>query len=113
MKQNELSQLIKKELLNGCGLEKDSNWSIDYRFYSKELFRMEKEGNYYRIYGKSIEVVPVYRHNGSEEDVCMKIEIIDWEANSGKRHAQIKLNPHQKESTIIRKIHKFVEENYK
>lgn len=108
MTQLELANII-HNTLNEMLIE-DTKWHKDQyqkAYYSTTLFKITEE------WGKEVHVKPVYRSNGTEKDVSMIIETIEWNGMIGKIIAKIKITPAKKEETIAKKVRKFVEENYK
>ena len=136
MTQKELATLIQEtlaEMLTEKKVFRNAEFDDKIKYYVKdELFTIIEE-EYYNVFsesmmtrsfyeGKLVSTEPVYRHNGTNEDMSMDVEIEEWWYewykghrfnNSGKRIAKIRLSPKQKPETTVKKVRKFIEENYK
>ena len=119
MTREELKKVVDDELKQMNLISEVEPYGVSY--YSSDLFSKKEEhvvydgGDYYRtnLFGKNILVHTCYRRNGTDEDVNVKMIITNWNGISGKQIATIKLLSHHTEKTIIKKVRKFIEENYK
>lgn len=124
MTQKELANIINTALAKM--LIEDTSWHKDEmrgNYYTPEMCEITTEEHinmfskkmmtvtHYK--GKEVHVEPVYRKNGTDEDVSMRITIVDWDDHSGRTIAKIKITPAKKEETIIKKVQKFIADNYK
>ena len=131
MTQKELAKLIQNtlgEMLIEKPIFRNAEFNEMIRYYIDENLVTITETEYYNSFahgmmtrrevaGKIVETNPVYRRNGAEEDASVDVIITNWTAgkysNTGTRTVKIRLRPNQKPGTIVKKVRKFIEENYK
>ena len=101
-----------KEKLEDKGFEVEMN-SNDYAFATKDgkSWREEVKGySYTDFFGYTIGIRTVHRHNGTDENKSVDMEIVKWNRGFGRRIAKERLNVNFSEKQIDNRINKIVEQ---
>ena len=112
MKVNELMNKVMNEL-------EAKGFEVNFANGDTRQARAEKDGkserrpvdgySFTHLYGYQVWLTVVHRHNGTEENQSVDIEIMKWNASSGHAIAKERVNTKMSDRSIVNRVNKIAE----